>query len=65
MDAHFEGAEERPRAAYELVEPRGWEIYGEPSRAALETMSQAASSAGVTLIHQPEDIAGFLRLGSG
>jgi hypothetical protein len=65
MDEHFEGAEERSRAAYELVEPRGWEIWGEPSHAALETMRRAASAAGVSLVHYPDDMAGFLRLGSG
>ena len=65
MDEHFEGAEERSRVAYELVEARGWEIYGEPSQPALQAMRQAASSAGVSLVHHPDDMAGFLRLGSG
>lgn len=65
MDEHFEGAEERSSVAYELLDPKGWEIYGEPSQSALQAMRQAASSAGVTLLHQPDGLAGFLRLGSG
>jgi quinol monooxygenase YgiN len=28
MDLHFEGSEERARAAYEHVEPLGWDVYG-------------------------------------
>jgi hypothetical protein len=64
MDLHFEGADERARAAYEYLEPKGWELYGRPSQQALETLRQAASSAGVTLRVEPEYLGGFLRLGS-
>ena len=49
MDLHFEGAEERARAAYELLEPDGWEIYGRPSKQALESMRRSADSFGVDL----------------
>jgi quinol monooxygenase YgiN len=62
MDLHFEGAAERSRAAYEFMEPDGWEIYGDPSAAALGMMRAGASAAGVTLTVQPGDIGGFLRL---
>jgi hypothetical protein len=31
MDRHFEGSDERAPAAYELVEPVGWEFFGRPS----------------------------------
>jgi hypothetical protein len=62
MDRHFEGADERSRAALEFIEPIGWEFYGKPNAAALETMRQAAAMAGATLAVQPEYIAGFLRL---
>ena len=34
MDLHIEGADERARAAYEAIEPLGWEVYGTPSDAA-------------------------------
>jgi quinol monooxygenase YgiN len=62
MDLHFEGADERSRTAYELIDPIGWEFYGRPSPSALETMRQAAASTGATLSVQPEYLAGFLRL---
>lgn len=63
MDLHFEGAAERARSAYEYIEPRGWDIYGKPSDAALETMRQAAQSAGVSLRVQPAYAGGFQRFG--
>ena len=31
MALHFEGSDERSAAAYEFLEPDGWEIYGKPS----------------------------------
>jgi len=65
MDLHFEGADERSRVAYEYVDAEGWEIYGRPSMPALDTMRQAATSAGVTLSVQPDYLAGFLRLNPG
>jgi hypothetical protein len=64
MDLHFEGADERARAAYEVLEPEGWEIYGTPSDQVLESMRQAAASAGVPLIVEPDYAGGFLRLAS-
>jgi hypothetical protein len=65
MDAHFEGVDERVAAAYEYLEPRGWEIYGRPNEAALERMRQGAAAAGVTLTVLPDHFGGFLRLQSG
>jgi hypothetical protein len=62
MDAHFEGVEERVAAAYRYLVPRGWEIYGRPSEAALESMRQSAATAGVTLTVLPDHLGGFLRL---
>jgi len=61
MDFHFEGAEQRSEAAYEFLEPDGWEIYGAPSTAALTMMQQGAALAGVTLRVQPGAVGGFLR----
>ncbi len=49
MDLHFEGADERSAAAYEFLEPQGWEIYGKPNEAAIGMMRQAATAAGVDL----------------
>jgi len=65
MDLHFEGSEARARTAYEVIEPLGWEVYGTPSPEALETLRQAADSAGVSLTVYPEYVAGFLRLVDG
>jgi quinol monooxygenase YgiN len=64
MDLHFEGAEERSGAAYEFMDPAGWEIYGTPSDAALSMMRQAARSAGVALTIRSEFLGGFLRIRS-
>lgn len=61
MDIHFQGADERARAAYEYLEPKGWELYGTPSQQALETLQQAATSAGVTLSVEPNYLGGFIR----
>ena len=62
MDRHFEGADERSRAAYELIEPQGWEIYGQASPTALRVMEGQAAAAGVSLSVQASPIGGFLRL---
>ena len=61
MDAHFVGSEQRSAAAYELIVPAGWEIYGPASAAAIETMRTEAAAAGVTLTVWPEPAGGFLR----
>ena len=61
MDLHFEGAAERSRAAFELMVPDGWEVYGRPSDEAIETLRQAAAATGVSLTVQPVFMAGFLR----
>ena len=62
MDAHFEGADDRSRMALEFIEPVGWEFYGKPSAAALESIRQAATASGATLTVESEYVAGFLRL---
>jgi hypothetical protein len=63
MDHHFEGADARSNAAYEVIQPLGWEIYGEPSPSALATMERDAAAAGVRLTVEPGSLGGFLRLG--
>ena len=60
MDLHFEGADERSRAAFEYMDPNGWEVYGQPSEAASGTMRQMATSAGVPLTIHPDYMAGFV-----
>jgi hypothetical protein len=61
MDRHFEGSDERSAAAYEFIDPAGFEIYGRPSAAVLSTMHEAAA-AGVPLAVRSESMSGFLRL---
>ena len=51
-------------AAYQYLEPRGWEIYGRPSDTALGSMREAATGAGVPLTVLPAHLGGFLRLRS-
>jgi quinol monooxygenase YgiN len=60
MDVHFEGAAERAAAAYEFIEPQGWEIYGRPSQGALDVMRRSAEAAGVSLTVLPDYLVGFL-----
>ena len=62
MDRHFEGADQRSQAAYELFEPAGWEIYGMPSTAALESIQGEAADAGVPVTLAPKALGGFTRL---
>ena len=62
MDLHFEGSDQRSRAAYEFLRPAGWEVYGRPSQAAMDVLRQAAEAAGVAMTTQPDLVAGFLRL---
>jgi quinol monooxygenase YgiN len=61
MDRHFEGSDERSRAASEVMAPAGWEIYGSPSGAALEAIRQAAAASGVPLKLGPDYVAGYVR----
>ena len=65
MDLHVQGVWERAKAAFELLQPDGWEIYGKPSEAVVDQMREAAAKFGVSLTLQPEYVAGFLRLTSG
>jgi quinol monooxygenase YgiN len=64
MDLHFAGAAERSRAAYEFIEPSGWEIYGAASAPAVEMMRGEAAASGVTLSVQLGQVGGFSRPGS-
>jgi hypothetical protein len=61
MADHFTGAEQRSSAAYELIEPAGWEIYGRPHARQLEALRSEATAAGVELRLDPEELPGFLR----
>jgi len=65
MDMHNEGADQRSSAAYEFIIPTVWEIYGRPSAASVEMMTEEARAAGVALTLEPSVLAGFIRLAPG
>ena len=62
MDRHFVGIAQRGRVAFDYVEALGWEIYGQPSDAAVAELRGEAERAGVELTVNPELVSGFLRL---
>ena len=61
MADHFAGADQRSSAAYELLQPAGWEIYGDPHEAQLAGLRAEAEAAGVELVVRSEALPGFLR----
>ena len=61
MSAHVVGANDRAAAAYEHIEPAGWEVYGRPHPADLDQLRAASEHAGVPLIWEPDALGGFLR----
>jgi quinol monooxygenase YgiN len=61
LAAHFIGAGERSRAAYEHIVPAGWEVYGQADAANLDELRAAAAASGVPLRVEPEALGGFLR----
>ena len=60
MDLHLQGADVRSKAAYEFIEPVSIEIYGTPSRSAMDMMKKVAGS-GVDVSINPQFIGGFIR----
>jgi quinol monooxygenase YgiN len=61
MDIHFQGADQRSNAAYEFIEPDGFEIYGSPSNQVVASMRGETAAAGVSLSVQPTHLGGFIR----
>jgi len=61
LAAHFEGADDRAAAAYEHIEPAGWEIYGSPHRDSLAALEAASAATGAPLMVHPDSLGGFLR----
>lgn len=61
MTEHFQGADERSQAAYELIEPAGWEVYGAAPAAAVDHLRREADKAGVGMEWWPTPMGGFLR----
>lgn len=64
MEAHLTGTDGGIRAAYEHIEPAGWEVYGNPPDEILAQLGESALAAGVDLVIQRQPLGGFLRLGA-
>src|SRR5215203_2296403 len=60
FDLHLAGSDDRSAAAYELIAPLGFEIYGRASESAIAMFSSAAGAAGLELTLAAEMPAGFL-----
>lgn len=60
LDLQIQGADERSKKTYELIEPTGIEIFGRPSPATLERMTKIAGS-GVAVKISPNYTGGFIR----
>ncbi|MBI2780276.1 MAG: hypothetical protein HYX55_00580 [Chloroflexi bacterium] len=61
MTSHVFGSDDRSRAAYEHIQPAGWEVYGPAPEEVLKELGDAALAAGVDLVIQPRVLGGFLR----
>lgn len=61
MTAHVFGPDDRSRAAYEHIQPAGWEVYGPAPEEVLAQLGESALAAGVDLVIQPRMLGGFLR----
>lgn len=60
LDLQIQGADERSRKTYELIEPTGFEIYGTPNPATLEKMKKIAG-LGISVRISPNYMGGFIR----
>ena len=61
LTSHVFGADDRSRAAYEHIQPAGWEVYGPAPEEFVAQLGEAALAAGVDLVVQPAPLGGFLR----
>ena len=60
LDLQIQGADERSKKTYELIEPIGIEILGTPNPSTLEKMKRIAGS-GVAVRISPQYMGGFVR----
>jgi hypothetical protein len=60
LDHQIQGADERSKKTYELIEPVGIEIFGAPNPATLEKMKKIAGS-GITVSISSYYTDGFIR----
>ena len=60
LDVQIQGADERSKKTYELIEPIGIEIFGIPNPSTLKAMKKIAGS-GITVSISPHYLGGFIR----
>ena len=60
LDHQLQGAEDRSKVIYELIEPTGIEIYGSPSIVTVEKMKKIAGS-GIPVSISQSYLGGFIR----
>ncbi len=60
LDLQLQGADERSRKTYELIEPLSVEIFGTPNAATVERMQKIAG-AGIRVSISPTYLGGFMR----
>ena len=65
MDFHLHGASENARKAGELIEIKSWELYGQPSEAAVAQVRKMLAPHGVEIDWQPHHLGGYLRFERG
>lgn len=61
MDSHMQGAAERAKAGYELIESAGIEVYGTPSEGVVQMIERIAGS-GLPVNLRSRQLGGYLRL---
>jgi hypothetical protein len=64
MELHMKGVDELAKQAYEYVEILSFEIYGQPTEAILERMTQIVGS-GIAVNIRPQLIGGYIRFKPG
>ena len=60
LDGQIQGADERSKKTYELIEPISIEIFGTPNPSILEKMKKIAGS-GIVVSISPYYMGGFIR----
>jgi hypothetical protein len=60
LDLQIQGANERSKITYEMIEPISIEIYGRPNPATVEMMKKIAGS-GIIVSISPNYLDGFIR----
>lgn len=63
FDAHLQGVQARVDVSRDFIESQGFEIYGTPTAATLETMRGYAETNQVPLRILPAQVGGYIRLG--